>query len=266
MYKLLAIDMDGTLLNSRETISERTKDAIDQCSKKNIKVVITTGRPIQGVMKYYNLVNVDDLVITYNGAKIYDVKEKTTLFSQDLEAIDAKEILEEAISNKYSLIFWSNNKLYTNIIDDYVLEYHRLSSVNPIVINDFTEVMKQGITKIIWIDSREKILEYLPKAKDKYSKRVSVTISKPEFLEFFMKDISKASALDFIASKYQIKREEIIAIGDALNDIEMIKYAGLGVAMGNANEEVKSYADYVCKSNDEDGIAEVIEKFILNIE
>ncbi len=264
MYKLLAIDMDGTLLNTQEVITERTKIAIDKCSKKNVKVVITTGRPIQGVMRYYDLVHVDDLVITYNGAKIYDVKEKTTLFSQDLEAVDAKEILDEAIAEKHSLIFWAGNKLYTNIMDDHVIEYHRLSSVNPIVINDFQEVMKQGITKIIWIDSKDKILEYLPKAKEKYGERVSVTISKPEFLEFFMKGISKASALDFIASKHQIKREEIIAIGDALNDIEMIKYAGLGVAMGNANEEVKSYADYVCKSNDEDGIAEVIEKFVMN--
>lgn len=263
MYKLLAIDMDGTLLNSQELISEKTISAINRCTEKDIKVIITTGRPIQGVMKYYDLLNVDSLVITYNGAKIYDVLQETTLFSQGLAAEDSQAIIDLAIAEKHSFILWSGNKLYTNIINDKVLEYYRLSRVNPIVLEDFSEVINQGVTKVIWIDSPEKVKEHLPLAKKRFGERVSVTISRPEFLEFFTKGISKASAIDFIASKYQIKQEEVIAVGDALNDIEMIKYAGLGVAMGNANDEVKSIADYVCKSNDEDGLVEVIEKFIL---
>jgi Cof subfamily protein (haloacid dehalogenase superfamily) len=263
MYKLLAIDMDGTLLNSQEIISEKTISAINQCLKKDVKVIIATGRPIQGVMKYYDSLSVDNLVITYNGAKIFDVLENTTLFSRDLEALDSQAIIDLAVKKQYSFILWSGNKLYTNIINDKVLEYYRLSRVNPIVLEDFSEVIAQGITKIIWIDSPEKVKEHLPLAKKRFGERVSVTISRPEFLEFFTKGISKASAIEFIACKYQIKQEEVIAVGDALNDIEMIKYAGLGVAMGNANEEVKSVADYVCKSNDEDGLVEVIEKFIL---
>lgn len=260
-YKLIAADMDGTLLNSQGCITEKTIDAIRKVAEKGVLFTICTGRPIQGVERYYNVLEPDSPVITYNGAMIVMGKTREILYKQNIESCDARDILKWGRKLKTTVIAWSDNKLYANELNDRVHDYKKLSLVEPILITDEEELINNGVTKFLWYDDAEKIRHYQEVLADKLSKGVTYCTSKPTFLEFFDSRVSKAVAMEKIGEHFGIRREEMVAIGDGFNDLPMIEYASLGVAMGNAPEEIKKKADYVTLSNDDDGIAHFIEEF-----
>lgn len=261
MYKLVALDIDGTLLNSEGVVTDETQDSIRRYSNKAL-ITISTGRPIQGVLKYIELLEIEAPIITYNGAMIIDPITKKILFEQGLEACDARKIYELGSKMDTTITVWSNNRLYVNINNDNVDSYKRLSGVEPIVITDFEKIIEQGITKMLWIDEIDRVNMFQNILISEIGDSVNYCTSKPNFLEFFNKKVSKAEALRFIGKYLDIKQKEIIAIGDGNNDLAMIEYAGLGVAMENASDEVKDRANFITKSNNDDGIAYVLEKFI----
>lgn len=264
-YKLIAVDMDGTLLNSKGEITEKTMAAIRNAVDQGIILVISTGRPIQGVEKYNGLLDLRGPVITYNGAMIVDAPTREVLFRQELSRDDAKRIWELGRKYDTTMCIWSNNQLYSNQWNDKIHDYKKLSGVEPILIKDFDTLSEQGITKILWYDEVKRVGEFLNELSPEMFSEVSYCTSKPSFLEFFSSKVSKSVALEKIGEIYNITREEMIAIGDGLNDLGMIQYAGLGVAMGNAEEEVKKHAQLVTKTNDEEGVRVVIEKYLQNV-
>jgi Cof subfamily protein (haloacid dehalogenase superfamily) len=144
-----------------------------------------------------------------------------------------------------------------------VKDYKRISNVEPVIIGDADEIIKKGITKIIWYDEPEKLKKYQNEIEKYLSDGVNYHTSRPMFLEFVDRDASKAIAMEKLGEHFGIKQSEMIAIGDGFNDLSMIEYAGLGVAMANSEEEVKEKADYITLSNDEDGVAHVIYEFVL---
>ena len=268
MYKLIAIDMDGTLLREDKSVSERTKNAIKLAKEKGVYVVIATGRPIDGVSRYLeelDMLGENDYVLSYNGGlvlktKSREVVSKTVLTGSDLHYLHnlSKElgVNIHAFSEVHGLITPKNSK-YTEVE----------ANINGIriAINDYSDIEDDhSIIKVMMIDEPEvlqKAIDNLP--KEVYEK-YTVVRSAPFFLEFLNKKVNKGTGVELLAKHLNIKQEEIMTFGDAGNDLDMIVYAGMGVAMANAFDEVKEAANYITDSNENDGVAKAIEKFVLN--
>lgn len=267
MYKLVAIDMDGTLLKEDKTISERTKNAIQSAREKGVTVVLATGRPIEGVSRYLEELDMykdNDYVLSYNGALIQKTKSKETVAKVALKGSDLhylRRLSDEfgvnihAFSEKYGLITPKNSK-YTEVE----------AEINNIKINEMNidnicddEVM----IKIMMIDEPEVLEVAMNKLPKEVYEKYTVVRSTPYFLEFLNKKVNKGVGVELLAQHLSLSKEEVMTFGDAGNDIHMIEYAGLGIAMENAFDEVKEVANYITKSNEDDGVAKAIEKFIL---
>ena len=264
-YKFAAADMDGTLLNDSNEITPHTIEIIRQAVDEGLIFSICTGRPIQGVERYQKQLGIQGPVITYNGAMILDSATGKILYRQELEPDDARKILEAGIRCSTTMCIWSDNKLYGNQLNDRIHEYSQATKVPPLPIPSIEQLLSQGVTKILWYDDIEKI-QQIEKELRSAAPFQSVTFctSKPFYLEFFNSRVSKAAAIDRIGELYDFSPADTIAIGDGFNDLPMIRHAALGAAMANAPDGVKQYADYITThTNNEDGVAEVLEKFVL---
>jgi Cof subfamily protein (haloacid dehalogenase superfamily) len=264
-YKLIAVDVDGTLLNSDGNISEVTKKAVKLGIEKGLIFTISTGRPIQGVEPLIKKLELDcDLpFITYNGAMVVLGKSREILYDQRLSSIDAYQIMSLGKKYDVTIAVWKDNKLYISEINERSAKYKEIAKVEPLLIKDENEIIKDGVTKILWYGETEQI-QVLEKEVGKYlSSNINIHTSRPMFLEFVDKNASKAIAMEKIGEHFGINQSEMIAVGDGSNDLSMIEYAGLGVAMANAKQSVKDMADFITLSNDEDGVAHVINKFVL---
>ncbi|MGI6084543.1 MAG: Cof-type HAD-IIB family hydrolase [Acetivibrionales bacterium] len=262
-YKLMAVDIDGTLLNNKGEITPATLEAIKKGVEHGLVFTIASGRPIQGIEYISSLLDLDVPLITYNGAKIVMSKSKEVVFEQKLACEYIKIILELAENNNVTMMLWQNDRLYVNKMNEKVNKYIRSSKVTPILMQDRDEIIKKGATKVLWYDDAEKMAGYIKEIKQVLGDRINYHTSLPFFLEFNDKNATKALGIKKLGEFFGIKQSEMIAVGDGYNDLSMIEYAGLGVAMGNAVEAIKVKADYITLSNNEDGIAHVINKFVL---
>lgn len=262
-YKLMAVDIDGTLLDSNSKLTENTRKTIRLGVENGLIFTIATGRPIQGVEYLNKMLELDLPFITYNGSMVVMGSSKEILYEQKLSYSDSKDVIE--LGEKYgaTVMIWANNGLYVTKIDERVDKYKQIAKIEPILITDVGEIIKNGTSKVLWYDDVEKIKEYQQEIGNILSENVNYHTSQPYFLEFVDKNASKAIAMEKLGEHYGIKQSEMIAVGDGFNDLSMIEYAGLGVAMANAPEAIKNKANYVTLSNDEDGVAYVINKFVL---
>ena len=260
--------MDGTLLTSEKKISENTKKALKEAEAKGVKVVLASGRPLSGITRYLeelDLFKGDDYVLSFNGGIVINSKTEEVVTSSLLKGSDLKAIYN--ISKELDInihAFSVKEGLITPKMSQYTQHECDINGIEA-TIKDFNEIENdEDIVKVMMIDPQEKLdkaIEKLP--KDLYDK-YSVFKSAPFFLEFTNKDVDKGKGLKKLGDYLGIKQKEIIACGDAGNDLSMVKFAGLGVAMENATDDVKQAADYITLSNDKDGIAHVVNKFILN--
>jgi Cof subfamily protein (haloacid dehalogenase superfamily) len=269
MYKLIALDMDGTLLTTDKKVSMKTEAAIKAAEAKGVKIVLASGRPLVGITRYLeelNLLKGEDYVLSFNGGLVLNTKTKKVVSKLSLNGLDLKNIYK--ISKELNInihAFSAKDGLITPKISQYT-EYEAKMNGIEINIKDFNEIEDdEDIIKVMMIDPQEVLDPAIEKLPSEIYEKYSVFKSTPFFLEFTHKEVDKGLGLKKLGEYLGIKREEIIACGDAGNDLSMVNYAGLGVAMGNAVPEVKEVANYITTSNDEDGIANVIEKFILGI-
>lgn len=262
-YKLMAVDIDGTLLNSESIITEKTKKAIKFAVEKGLIFTISTGRPIQGVRPIAQELDIDLPFITYNGAMVIKGKSEEILYECNMSYNDAKTVYDLGVELDTTIMVWAKNKLYSNKINERTKKYSMLSRTTPVQITDVKSLLIQGPSKILWYDEVDVINDYINIAKNHVGKDVVFHTSRPWFLEFVDKHSTKAIAMQKLGEYYGISSEEMIAVGDGFNDLSMIEYAGLGVAMANSEEEIKKCANCVTLSNDEDGVAHVIHKFVL---
>jgi Cof subfamily protein (haloacid dehalogenase superfamily) len=267
MYKLLALDMDGTLLTTDKKVSKNTEEAIKAAEAKGVKIVLASGRPLDGLNRYLeelDLLKGEDYVLSFNGGLVQNTKGKI-VSKVSLKGSDLKYIYE--VSTKLNInihAFSAKEGLIAPKTSQYT-EYEATMNGIDITIKDFNEVDdNEDIIKVMMIDPQEILDPAIEKLPNEVYEKYSVFKSSPFFLEFTHKEVDKGLGLKKLGEYLGIKREEIVACGDAGNDLSMVKYAGLGVAMGNATSEVKAAADFVTTSNDEDGVAKVIEQFILN--
>ena len=269
MYKLIALDMDGTLLNSSKEISERTKLAIKEARKKGVYVVLASGRPLEGLLKSLNeldLTTENDYVLSYNGCLVQNVKTREVISDLTLRGADLNDLY--SLSKKVGVNIHSFSKDRGLITPKHSKYTQVEADINDIDINivphdniDPDEI----IVKVMMIDEPEILDEGMSKLPKELWEKYSVAKSTPYFLEFFNKESNKGLALDRLAKHLGIKKEEIITMGDAMNDFPMIEYAGMGIAMGNAVPEIKEIANYITDTNDNDGVAKAIEKFVLGL-
>lgn len=266
MYKLIAVDMDGTLLKEDKTISEQTKKAIRRARDKGVKVVLASGRPIEGLEKYLkelDLISEDDYVLSFNGSIVQNTKTKEVIRKNILKGKDLTYLYQIAKQIGVNIHAFSTKGCITPKMSKYSELEGTINHI-PVLITDFNTVeAEEDIIKIMMIDEPAILEEAIGRLPKELYSQYTVVRSAPYFLEFMNKDSGKGAGVSALADYLEIKKEQVICIGDAGNDLDMIEFAGLGVAMGNAFEEVKAAADFVTKNNQEDGVAHVIQKFVL---
>jgi len=266
-YKLIASDMDGTLVNDKSELTERTKTAILKAVEAGVFFVTATGRPFCNVQMVNELFNVDMPFIVFNGAAAYMGKSGKLLFERFLDFDLAFEAFEIGQKLGMAQILWTGPRLWANRRCDKTEDYHSFSKgLDMSIITDLTAIKGEvrGISKVLWIDDPVNIKKLSVEMNDHFATRLQCVSSMPHFLEFISNDAGKGTALAEIGKMLGIDRNEMIAIGDGYNDVSMLEYAGFGIAVENAPAGVKVVCDHVTLSNNEDGVAEVIDKFILN--
>ncbi len=262
-YKLIAIDLDDTLLNDDLRISDNNKESIVKAVEQGVMVTIATGRMFAATLPYIKELNLNIPVITYQGALIKNLATDEVILHNTLPLKYAKQIIEICNEDKLHLQAFIDDAFYYNEDNEYSKTYSKIIGIEGNEVGDLLSFVTNEPTKMIIIDEPNVIQQLKHKFIGIFGDRIHITSSKPKYLEFTHADANKGKSIEFLCSMYNIRREETIAIGDSYNDLTMIKYAGLGVAMGNSPDDVKSHADYVTKSNNEDGVSQVINNFIL---
>ena len=265
--KLVAVDIDGTLLNSKREITEDVRQAVSAAKAAGIKVVIATGRPIAGVEQLLydlNLKDAGDLVITFNGGLVQDTATGQDILKEALSYYDYLDI--ELLSRKIGAHMHAITKtgIYTanRNIGKYTI--HEASLVDmPVFYRTPDEMKNKEIIKIMMIDEPEILDSAIERIPAEYHERFTIVKSTPYYLEIIPKTVSKGQAVLHLAEKLGLAKEETMAIGDEENDRAMLEVVGNPVVMANGNPELKKIAKYITTSNDESGVAYAIRKWVL---
>lgn len=262
-YKLVAVDLDDTLLSPDLKITERVKKATAAARASGVHFTISTGRMFCSAVPFARELDIDIPLITYQGALVKNSLSGEVLLYRPLPLACAREIIARVHRLGYHLNGYLDDRLLVERDTPEGRRYAAFSGVEAEVVGDFLEFFDRDPIKVLAI-SEEPLLDRLSSELGPlYKGKVHIAKSKPHFLEFSHPRATKGDALEFLARRFGIKREEIIAVGDSYNDLEMLEYAGLGVAVANAREEVKKKAGYVTEASYSDGVVEVLEKFVL---
>lgn len=262
--KLVALDLDDTLLDSKRIISPRTRQAIQDAVAQGVMVTVATGRMHVSALPYAQQLGLDVPIITYNGALIKSSLSGEVLSSRPVPRPVMDEVLALFRANGWYLQLHIGDTLYVKERNERVRLYEETAGVKAEVVGDGLYSVPGEASKMLTIAEPETIQAIRRQLLQAgFGERLSMAISKPHYLEMTCLGVNKGWALDFLANKLQIGRDAVMAVGDSQNDLDMIEYAGLGVAMGNASETVKAAAQAVTRGHDEDGVAEAIEKYVL---
>lgn len=258
--------MDGTLLNEKKEITNRCQKAIFKLKEKGKRVVLATGRPLNGVMQYLeklDLFDENDYVVAFNGALVQSTKTKKIIFNKPLSLASYKELYTVSRQLGVNIHALTDHNVLTPKNNPFTEIESNINHI-PIVEGPVEDIDASTIiVKVMFIDEPDKLDAIIPQIPKWVRDNYTILRSAPYFLEFLDKSVNKGAGVSAVAKQLGLEREEVICVGDAGNDLDMIRYAGLGVAMGNAFDEVKSEADYITHTNEEDGVAYVIENFML---
>ncbi|KXX69645.1 Cof-type HAD-IIB family hydrolase [Flammeovirga sp. SJP92] len=267
-YKMLVLDMDDTLLTDDHIISERNKEMLLKAQDEGVKVVLASGRPTPAMLSYARELELDrygSYIISYNGGALIDMVDESIIYSQSLTVNNIHDLYDFASKNNVDIITYSSDKIYSESHSEYIQVEIDLTKMDFEKVTDFKKAVDFDGVKCIMLEEPSKLQEVKPLLEDAFPE-LSVSFSKPFFLEVTQTGIDKAATLARLAETTGIKREQIIAVGNAGNDLSMVEYAGLGVWVDNVTPELRDKADVIVASNNDDGVAEVVEKFILRTE
>lgn len=286
MYKLVAIDIDGTLLNSKGEMTDRTKQVLRKASEQGIYIVLTSGRLTDTVEKFCNEIGADKYLIAENGASIINLQTKELEFSKYISKDVVNKVLDICDENNIYYMVYTNKELIVKNIKHmamffYKQNYNPNARIKTIVSGrDYINAVTDNFTKLMICDEDRAIYNNIVAKLSKIpeidvlpvphiSNKQLELDGKETVLEYSYADISakgtnKWTAIKELMTKLGISENEVIAIGDNINDIKMIENAGLGVAMKNGSPHVRALADVVAPSNNEDGVAYIVEKYVLN--
>ncbi|MBD5137677.1 MAG: HAD family phosphatase [Lachnospiraceae bacterium] len=265
-YRLIALDIDGTLTNSEKQISTPTLEALLDIQQSGSIVVIASGRPAAGVRELADELKLDkygSYVLSYNGGLVTNWRTKETVYKQTLPQSVIPELYDFAIKNNVGIITYENDIIIAGTsINKYMQLEADITKMEIKQVDNFSEYVSFPVIKCLMSGEPELIEGLEKKLKKKYKSLLNIFRSEPFFLEIVPKNIDKAQSLLRLLSSLGLSSEQMICCGDGFNDISMIEIAGLGVAMENAQEVVKAAADFVTDSNDDNGILRVINKFM----
>jgi len=263
--KLIALDVDGTIMNKSYRISDRVKKAISHATAKGIYVVIATGRMYSATVPIAVELDLQTPLIVYQGSLIKEFyKSDRTLLHHYLETDLSYDIIRDTREKDVQINVYLDDKLYVEAESLILQEYVTRRNISFYMLDGFENYENFLPTKILAMDpDAQKINLLIDEFKGKYFNRLNITKSTDYFCEFINKKCSKADGIMFLAEKWGIDQSEVMAVGDHDNDREMLDYAAIGVAMGNSHENLKQIADYVTDTVDNDGAALAIEKFAL---
>lgn len=263
-YKAIALDLDGTLKSSDKKILPETKKVLMNLANKGIVIILASGRPTQGMIgeaKELELATLGGYVLSFNGARVVNQKTKEIVcdkvFSKDL----VRSVYNQGKKYHLSVLSYLDDKIVTEDVEDEYVQYE--ASLNYMEIKEvdsFVESIHQSVNKILLTGKPEYVENVLDDFKSPFEDTLSVYRSAPFFIEVMDQGVDKASSLDIVLKSLKIKPKELIAFGDGYNDISMVRYAGMGVAMGNGVDEIKAIADTITDDNDHEGIANYLKR------
>lgn len=267
-YKLLVLDVDGTLLNDEREISKRTLAALLKVQQMGVRIVLASGRPTYGLMplaKTLELGNYGGFVLSYNGCQIIKAQNGEILFERRINPEMLPYLEKKARKNGFAIFTYHDDTLITDSPDnEYIKNEALLNNLKIIREDEFSTAIDFAPCKCMLVSDKEKALIGL---EQHWEKRLAGTLdafrSEPYFLEVVPCGVNKANTLGALLEHLGVTREEVIAVGDGVCDVTMLQLAGMGVAMGHSQDSVKVCADYVTASNEEDGVALAVEKLIL---
>ena len=289
MYKFVAIDLDGTMLNSYGIVTENTKNVIKKVLNEGVEVIIASGRPIDSIKTIAKEIESKKYFIAGNGALIYDIQNDRIIYEKFMSKEKVLEIIkiceENSISYnlytettiiakalKYNVLYYhkenlkkeENKRTNITIVDDIYKYVENLE--NPkflkITVCDENKFVFQSIIKKLRKVSNIEVLDVLHMSRKMIKQGTEDIPIEYYYTEISLKDVDKWNAIEFLMEKMNLKKEEVVAIGDNMNDKIMIENAGLGVAMGGSTPNIINIADYVTTSNNDEGVANVLEKII----
>lgn len=267
-YKLLVLDVDGTLLNSEKKIGARTLSALLKVQQMGVRIVLASGRPTYGLMplvKALELGNYGGFILSYNGGQIINAQNGELLFERRINPEMLPYIEKKARKNGFSLFTYHDENIVSNDVEnEHICQEAQLNKMNLVKEEEFSIAIDFAPCKCMLVSDDEPALVALEEHwRRQLNGALDVFRSEPYFLEVVPTAINKANTLGALLEKLAIQSDEVIAIGDGVCDVSMLQMAGLGIAMGNAADSVKICADMVTASNDEDGVAIAVEKSIL---
>lgn len=269
-YKMIVLDLDGTLTNNKKEITPRTKQALMQAQAAGLHVVLASGRPTYGIVPLAEELKLKDnggYILAFNGGKIIDCTNNKVLFEQKLDEQLVPILFQETKKAGMEILTYQGEGIAATNKDDEYVQHEAFINKMPVTqYDDFLNQLVYPINKCLIVGDPTPLHKLEIRLAKELEGKMDVYRSADFFLECVPLGIDKARALDRLISSLRISREEVIACGDGYNDLSMIRFAGLGVAMANAAKDIQSEADFVTLSNEEDGVAHVIEHFILSPE
>lgn len=264
-YKIIFLDIDGTLTNSKKVITDKTRESLLDLQKRGIILAIASGRPGKGVYpsaEALKLAEYGGYILPFNGGQIINCKTKEKVYQNNL----TRETVEEAykLSKKYNveLITYYKDKILSETDDNKYLEIEsRINNMEVCKVDNLPAALNEMPVKCLMLGDGDYMEKIEPDIRKHLENNANIFRSEPFFVEVMPKGIDKAAAIEHLIEKIGIRREETMAFGDGYNDISMLSYAGMGIAMRNGCEQTRAIADYVCDSNDDDGIAKAVKLF-----
>lgn len=267
MKKLIGVDLDGTLLNSKNEISNYSKEVIYKALDQGNKVALITGRD------YYSSIHIakelfsrtdGGLLASSNGANVYDLKSSKTVINHLIKKEIVKDIISFSRNLGLTYFIYKDNKVLVDKIETYDIDYiHTKNKIDIVVVDNLEDEVNEGLNKVVISGKPDKIRENIEKIKGRFSNEINPVHSMPQFIDCIPAGINKGICINELGKYYNIDRKDIVSFGDGINDIEMLEASGIAVSMGNAVDSVKKISDYVGLSNHEDGVAKFIENYVL---
>lgn len=265
--KALVLDIDGTLTNSRKEITPATKAALQALMMRDGKVILASGRPTPGMRRYEKELELEKYggyLLSYNGARVVNCVTGEIVCQRLLPLTILPGLYQFAETNGCGLLTYLGDEIISAFPpDSYVETEARINGLPVRRVEHFLKFVDFDINKCLMTAAPEKAEQLERKLQEKYANIASVYRSEPFFIEIMPHNVDKAASLEMMLPAIGVTREDTVCCGDGFNDISMIRYAGVGVAMGNAQQAVKDVADYITATNDEDGLIEVIQKFFV---
>lgn len=264
-YKMIVLDMDDTLMNGDNQVSPETKSYLIDIQEKGYSVVLASGRPTEGmipVAKDLKLNHNESFIISYNGGKTIRMFDEEVEVSKTVSKENFDLIVDYCRDRGFLVLTYDNGYIIHDSDHEYMNIESELTGLPMKRVDDIKTYIKHDVPKVMGVDYVGNITEARIDLNGFFNEDIDVTTSKPFFLEFMAKDVSKGNAIKALCNKMNIGLEEVIAFGDSLNDQSMFEVAGYSVAMGNASDELKALADEVTLDNNSNGIPHLLKTLL----